>query len=124
MPVWSELEVLSDSDAVARAAAALVAERARAAAVSGRPFRFAVHFAHKILGPLRRDREQVEVARAAIDDVAGAACRLDGDGKHRMHGHVGSLVAPPMTADRTSGTTVFIVTAARPRPRHGPAALP
>jgi 6-phosphogluconolactonase len=46
MPVQSELEVLPDSDAVARAAAALVAEQARAAAAAGNPFRFAVSGGH------------------------------------------------------------------------------
>ena len=46
----------------------------------------AVDLADEILRTLGRDRQQVEVARAASDDVAGAACGLDGRGQHRMHG--------------------------------------
>ena len=53
-----------------------------------RRFRCAVHLADEVLRALRRDREQVEIARAAIDDVAGAACRLDGGREHRVHGGV------------------------------------
>ncbi len=50
-----------------------------------RCFRRAVHLADEVLRALRRDGEQVDIARAAIDDVAGAACRLDGGREHRVH---------------------------------------
>ena len=46
----------------------------------------AVDLADEVLRPLGGDGEQVEVARAAIDEVAGAARRLHRDGERRMHG--------------------------------------
>ena len=44
-----------------------------------------IDLADVILRTLGGDRQQVEIARAARDDVAGAACRLDGRGEHRVH---------------------------------------
>ena len=50
-----------------------------------RGFRRVVDLAHEVLRPLGRDREKLEIARAAIDDVAGASCGLHGRREHRMH---------------------------------------
>ena len=51
-----------------------------------RRFRRVVDLAHEILGALGRDGEQVEIARAAIDDIAGAARCLHRGREHGMHG--------------------------------------
>ena len=49
------------------------------------PLGLAVDFTHVILRALGGDGEQVEIAGAAIDDVACAAGGLHGRREHRMH---------------------------------------
>src|SRR5437762_13281259 len=51
-----------------------------------RAFGLAIHFADEILGTFRRDRQEIKITRAAIDDVAGAAGSLHRDREHWMHG--------------------------------------
>ena len=46
----------------------------------------AVDLADEVLRSLHRDGEEIEVARAAIDDVAGAPGGLHRRREHRMHG--------------------------------------
>ena len=50
--------------------------------------RLAVDLAHEVLRALRGHGQQVEVARAAVDDVAGAARRLHRDRERGMHGEL------------------------------------
>ena len=45
----------------------------------------AIDLADEILGTLGRNRQQIEIARAAIDEVAGASRGLHRDAEHRMH---------------------------------------
>ena len=58
----------------------------RMQSLDDRAFGLAIHFADEILGTFRRDRQQIKIARAAIDDVAGAAGSLHRDREHWMHG--------------------------------------
>ena len=58
-----------------------------------------VDLAHEVLRTLGGNRQQVEIARATRDDVAGAACGLDGRGQHRVHE---SGVRGQVTEDRRS----------------------
>src|SRR5262245_59969361 len=50
-----------------------------------RGFGGAIDLADEILRPFRGDLQQVDVARAAVDDAAGAARSLPRGGEHRMH---------------------------------------
>src|ERR1700751_3318024 len=50
-----------------------------------RRLRRVIDLANEVLRALRRDGQQIEVPRAAVDEVAGAACGLDRGGEHRMH---------------------------------------
>lgn len=45
-----------------------------------------VNFGNEIVRLLRADLEQIEVVGGAVDDLAGAARRLDGDIQGWMHG--------------------------------------
>lgn len=50
-----------------------------------RVFRRLVDFRHEIVLLLLADLDQIEVERCAIDDLSGAASRLDSDVEHGMH---------------------------------------
>ena len=54
--------------------------------IDDRALGLAIDFAHEVLRTFRRYSEEIKIARAAIDDVAGAARRLHGSREHRMHG--------------------------------------
>ncbi len=48
-------------------------------------FRGLVHFGDEIVVPLARYRQQIHVARGAVDDRAGPPRGPDRDSEHRVH---------------------------------------
>src|SRR5215471_20704077 len=75
-----------------------------------------IDLAHEILRPLRRDGQQIDVPRAAVDQVAGAACRLDRCGKHWMHDRRAFYALRVMTSARLALDRVRIVLCATSHP--------